>query len=174
MPPRRDPLMLAPGLGALMLVAFALSGLLVGLMVHGLVVSTAAGQQTVPKPTATSVHVATATATLPAATGRFDLSLSVNTQRVTAGQSITVTARATMAGTDHPMVNLLCTLSGPDTGPSLLPAWPTPQPTDSRGLAVWQITIPNVTPGTYAIQVKASTKSPIYGASRIVLVFVTS
>ena len=174
MAPRRDPITLAPSLSALMLVAFAFSGLLVGLLAHGLVVSESAGQQRMLKPTATTARTATATATLPAATGRFDLALNVSTQHVTAGQTITVTVKATVAGTDRPMVNLDCALSGPDSGPSLLSSWPAPKPTDAQGQAEWQITIPNVTPGSYAIQVKASTKSPIYGASRIVLVFVTS
>lgn len=173
--PRRTSIMLPPLMAALMLVAFSLSGLLVGVLAHTLVASTSAA------PRATATHYAspaasgkTPTPTRPAATGRFNLTLSVSAQQVHVGDTITVTAKATSASTDTPLENLTCTLSGPDAGASLLATWPAPQPTDDHGNATWHITIPQVDPGSYAIQVKASTTAPTYSANRIVMVFVKS
>lgn len=158
-----------------MLVAFALTGLLLGLLTHGLVISASArATQTPPRAHATATHEKTPTATPRPATGRFDLALSVSPQRVNVGDTITVTVRATVAGTSTPLANLLCTLSGSGSGPDLLTKWPAPQATDEQGIVTWHVTVPHVTPDTYSIEVKASTTAPIYSAYRIGLVFVAA
>lgn len=178
MNPRRKPIILPPALVAALLGAFALSGLLLGLLTHGLVISASANAPhataTAAHPHATPTHSKTPSATQPPATGRFDLALSVSPQRVSQGDSITVTVKATAMGTSAPLPNLLCVLSGDGSGPDLLTKWPAPQPTDAQGIATWHITIPQVAAGTYSIEVKASTTSPIYSAYRIALVFVNS
>lgn len=160
-----------------MLVAFALTGLLLGLLTHGLVISaSAATARTTQTPTrahATATREKTPSATPPPATGKFDLALSISPQRVSAGDTITVTVKATVAGTSTPLASLVCALGGSGSGPDLLTKWPAPQATDAQGVATWHITVPRVAPGTYSIEAKASTTTPIYSAYRIGMVFVT-
>lgn len=177
MRPRRPPITLPPALASAMLVAFALTGLLLGLLTHGLVISaSAATVRATHTPTharATATREKSPTATSRPATGQFDLELSINPQRASPGDMITVTVKATVAGTSTPLANLECALSGSGSGPDLLSPWPAPQATDEQGVAIWHITVPQVAPGTYSIEVKASTTTPIFSANRIGLVFVT-
>jgi hypothetical protein len=160
-----------------MLVAFALTGLLLGLLTHGLVISASAATdratQTPTRAHATATREKSPTATPRSATGKFDLALSISPQRVSPGDTITVTVKATVAGTSTPLANLVCALGGSGSGPDLLTPWPAPQTTDTQGIATWHITVPRVAAGTYAIEVKASTATPLYSAYRIGMVFVT-
>jgi hypothetical protein len=173
MPERRSPLILPPALAALLLVAFALSGLLLGLLTHGLVISAAA----MPHATATATHArATAThtpppPTPPPATGSFALSLTVSPMNVPAGGTLTVAAHADVLGTDRPLANLVCAVSGDGSGQDLLAAWPAPLPTDAQGNATWHLTVPAGAAGRYAIEVRARTSA--YSAYQIIFISVT-
>lgn len=122
-------------------------------------------QATQTAPTATLAPAITATATTNSATppstlAHFSTSLSISPKSGPVGSSITITAIATVDGTHAPMQGLTCTLRTPTDGSrALFTSWPSPTATNSNGVATWTATVPNVTPGTYFIEVYAQTPS---------------
>lgn len=97
---------------------------------------------------------ATATAAATSATN-FVLSITPSSKSLSVGQTFTVTVVATTQGA--PLSGLSCVLRAPIDGPAgLLSSWPAAQTTDTSGSAVWTLTVPSVTPGSYGVEVFAS------------------
>jgi hypothetical protein len=155
------PALLTPALAGVVLVAFLMSGLMTGVLAHGLVESLQ------PVPTATTIVQATSTAARPtsnptatptqpalAPTAKFDLALTAAPTHVQPGASLTLTVSATSKGA--PVGNLRCTLGESlNGGTPLLSTWPPAMATDASGHATWNVTAPTQ-PGTYTVGVSAS------------------
>jgi hypothetical protein len=171
------PALLTPALAGVVLVAFLMSGLMTGVLAHGLVDSLR------PVPTATTILQATSTAAKPASnptatatqpaltpTAKFDLGLTASPTHVQPGGSLTLTVSATSKGA--PLGYLRCTLGpSPYGGAPLLATWPPDQVTDASGHASWHVTAPTQ-PGTYTVVVSASGGPDRYSAYGYATVYV--
>jgi hypothetical protein len=158
---RGAPGLLTPVLSGLVLAAFALTGLMTGVLTHGLIASLS------DVPTATpSAVVATAT-TRPSSTvtrvptsapsQSFSLAATASPRTARAGGTLSVVAVATDDRTRAPVPGLVCALGAPGGNPPpLLADWPAPQTTDARGQASWMIAVPHGLKGTYGIKVSAT------------------
>jgi hypothetical protein len=149
------------------LLAFAVMGLLAGLVAHSLahpqspgalasgpVISGSPPGQAAPTETSTLTD-ATATATTTNIQTGFTLSISLSQRSVSAGDTFTVTVTATANGA--PVSGLSCALRSPTNGPQgLLTTWPAPVVTDANGKATWTLTTPAVAPGAYGVEVDAA------------------
>lgn len=153
-----------PVVATAVLILFSLTGLIGGFVTHGLV-SAASGNQAVRMrstppihPTATVHHSPTSTITAFAASSNahFNLALSFAPAQVHAGGALAISVNATVAKTAAPFGSLLCTLSAPGGGPALLPTWPAPASTNAKGIATWQVTVPQLAPGAYGVKVSAA------------------
>lgn len=158
---RQAPAILTPALAVVVLVAFALSGLMTGVLARGFVGSLSSSAARTTTPTATPIPTTHATASptpLPAVTpnAAFVLAISAAPRPVSPGATITITVAATVKATGAPLPGLLCTL-GPSQrdGSPLLSAWPAAKTTDAQGIATWQVTAP-AQPGQYTVEVSAT------------------
>jgi hypothetical protein len=105
-----------------------------------------------------STPTATAAATVAPALVHFSIKLTVTPNAGQSGGAITITALATDDKTGESVPGLTCRLRTPTDGESgLLSTWPTPTATNSDGIATWIATVPNESPGRYAIEVYAQT-----------------
>lgn len=151
---------------ALILLAFAATGLLAGVVAHALTGGQSAGAlgggpvisgsppaRTTPSETA-SPPDPTATSAITNPQAGFTLDITLSQRTVSAGETLTVTVVATTNGA--PVSGLTCTLRAPTDGPpGLLTAWPTPATTDATGQATWTLTTPTLAPGVYGVEVDA-------------------
>jgi hypothetical protein len=94
----------------------------------------------------------------PGELGAFTLQVQVLPASVSAGQHFTVTA--TVLAKDHitPLEGVSCTI-GAAGNAKLLTVWPAAVVSDARGMAAWTLAAPNVTPGTYDMEVKGTGSS---------------
>ncbi len=86
----------------------------------------------------------------------FTLTAVVRPTQVAPGQSMMIVA--TVVGRDgvSPVLGQQCFLRAPSDGVSgLVTDWPGPEVTDSQGHAEWNLTVPSVQPGRYAVEVIA-------------------
>ena len=148
------------------LLAFAVMGLLAGLVAHSLahpqssgalasgpVISGSPPGQAAPTETSTPAD-GTATPTTTNTQTGFMLSISLSQRSVSAGDTFTVTVTAIASGA--PVSGLSCTLRAPTYGPQgLLTTWPAPATTDANGRATWMLTTPAVAPGAYGVEADA-------------------
>ena len=158
---RRAPAMLTPMLAAVVLAAFALSGLMTGALAHGFVSSLATGRASAtPSPNRTPTRIPATATPIPTQAGPdspFGFQLTVTPQQVASGGVLTVKVLATVPGTSIPVAHLTCTLRAPQFGGApLLTTWPAAQTTDAYGRASWQVTVPQLSAGTYFGDVKLS------------------
>lgn len=156
---------LSMGAATLVLLAFAVFGLLVGVLTHALTGRQSSGalaqgpviSGSPPALSATATPIgadATATSMTSNAQSGFTLAITLSTRTVTAGETLTVTVVATTNGA--PVSGLSCALRAPTDGPpGLLDTWPAPATTDANGQANWTFTVPSVAPGTYGVEVDA-------------------
>ena len=156
---------LSMGAATLALLAFAVLGLLAGVLTHALTSRQSSGalaqgpviSGSPPALSATATPTqtgATATSTTSNPQSGFTLTIALSQRTVTAGQTLTVTVVATANGA--PVSGLSCALRAPTDGPpGLLSAWPAPATTDANGHATWTISVPSVAPGTYGVEADA-------------------
>lgn len=107
-------------------------------------------------PTKTPVVTPSATATYPVvqATG-FSFTVVASPAQVAPGQPFTVTV-SVLSSSQVPLAGIQCYMRAPSDGsPSLFQDMPTPQVSNANGQAIWNLTAPQVTPGTYRIEVIA-------------------
>jgi hypothetical protein len=171
---RGAPALLTPVLAGLVLAAFALTGLMTGVLTHGLVASlsdvpTAVPSAAVPtaraRPSPTVKHVPTS-----APSASFSLATTASPRTVRAGGTLSVVVVATDDRTRAPVPGLVCALGAPGGNPPpLLAAWPAPQTTDAQGQASWLIAVPHGLKGTYGMKVSAT---GAHGISYYVVVWV--
>jgi hypothetical protein len=158
---RRAPALLTPMLAAVVLAAFALSGLMTGALAHGFVSSLATGRASpTPSPHRTPTHISASPTPVPTQAGPdspFNFQLTVTPQQVAPGGVLTIKVLATVPRTSTPVAHLMCTLRAPQFGGApLLTTWPAAQETNAYGVASWQITALQLPSGTYAGDVKLS------------------
>jgi hypothetical protein len=164
--PPRTSAMLPPAVAAVILIVFAVSGLLTGALSRGVIRSLGASATKSP-PAATATHATatprTGTANLgedPTQAGPdqpFVLQISASPARVHAGAMITIAVVATTTEAGKPVAHLSCVLAAPRSGGrGLLDTWPAALPTDAKGMVSWNITVPSLPDGTYGVEVSAN------------------
>lgn len=149
----------------------AFSGLVAGALTRTLISASASPTGRMPAATvtltATSLPETNPTAApvateAPAATS-FTIKLSATPVSGHPGTTITITARVTSIHDGSPIAGLTCRLRAPTNGePGLFTTWPTPDATDSSGVATWTAQIPANAPGRYVLEVFAQTPSWSY------------
>src|SRR5579859_4003788 len=129
---RRAAAVITPALAGVFLIAFALSGLMTGALARGFVHSLFATPalptpSTTPRRTPTHTPKVEVTPTLPVPGVPFTLQLTVNSQHVAAGNTLTLVAAATAQGSGTPLGGVPCVLRAPRNGTTpLLTTWPQP------------------------------------------------
>lgn len=151
---------------AVVLVACSTSGLAAGVFARhlgdslaGATGTASVSSRTPPSAsTATPVPEATATVTIqPAENVLFTLSASVSPGTLSSGQHFIVAVTAvTRDSRKAPVAGLQCFMRAPTDGRApLFQDWPTPVITGTDGQATWNLTAPQVAPGTYGVEVVA-------------------
>lgn len=151
---------------AVVLVACSISGLAAGVYARHLGDSLVAGTGTATvsshsppsAPTATPAPAVTATTTIqPAENVLFILSASASPRTLASGQNFTITVAAVTRDSGQvPVAGLQCFMRAPTDGRApLFQDWPTPVTTGADGQATWNLTTPQVSPGTYGVEVVA-------------------
>lgn len=112
--------------------------------------ATTAPAQAAPSPTPSP----TVPQTIVQATG-FSFSVAASPAQVAPGQQFTVTVTV-LSAANAPLPGIQCFWRAPSDGsPSLFQDMPTPQVSNANGQAIWNLTAPAVSPGTYRIEVIA-------------------
>jgi hypothetical protein len=162
---------LPPLLIALILLAFAATGLAAGVGARRLVDAVAGYSSSgllgrggltthtvtppTPSPTATTEPTAVVA---PGGDGTgFSLNASVSPAEVTASQPFTVTVTVIASDASTLLSGVPCTL-GPGAGVDLFGPgrWPPMMLSSRKGTAIWQLVAPNVAPGIYIMQIRAT------------------
>lgn len=153
---------------ATVLVLCCMSGLATGVLARSLsgqtppsatsLTSSGAPHSTAPasRPTHTPVVTSSPTTTqaIVQATG-FSFTVAASPAQVAPGQPFTVTV-SVLSSSQSPLAGIQCFMRAPSDGsPSLFQDMPTPQVSNANGQAIWNLTAPQVTPGTYRIEVIA-------------------
>lgn len=168
-----------PWLLTALIVLISLIGLASGALTRTLLGGAPGGHVNAPQatlePTATFQPAPTTTTTLAPTSApvlaHFTIHLTVSPAAGSPGATITINAVATDNATGAPIPGLTCRLREPTNGaPGLFTTWPTPDATDSAGIASWTAQIPSVAPGRYVIEVFAQTPSWSYIARASVFV----
>ena len=150
---------------ALLLTAFALSGLAGGFVTRSALDATQVAAQPTKsnKAAATSTSLAQAHATATSgpttvpvvAAAGFTLRAEASPRTVTPSAAFSVQVTVVARDGVTPVAGLKCFMRAPQQGAALYTSWPPPTVTNSAGVATWRLTTPQVAPGAYAVEVVA-------------------
>lgn len=150
-------------LSAVVLVAFALSGLAAGTVAGTLARGAGAqtpgtvtgGARSSPAATGNEAPTRTPVSTVVPAVG-FSFFAVATPSAVQPGDHFTVELTAVDIS-KRPLAGLSCVMGPPNHGrPSLFKQWPGAQVTDAQGHASWSLVAPQVAPGYYVMAITAS------------------
>ena len=89
------------------------------------------------------------------------MSGTVEPKTAAPGQTLTITATVLAPNGGQPIAGVQCYLRAPANGQHpLFQIWPQPATTNATGTATWHLTVPQVSPGVYGVEIVA------YGAKQ--------